>query len=240
MKKWSYGLTTVPQRRKDLLPATLASLRTAGFDKPRLFVDGDPDPVSWSREFGLEVTCRHPKVRTYGNWVLSLAELYIREPGADRYAVFQDDFVTYPHLRTYLEKCSYPEKGYLNLYTFPSNQGRCPMVGQTGRQRVGWYESNQNGRGAVALVFSREAVQTLLIHQHMVERPTDAHRGWKAVDGAVVTAMRKAGWREWVHNPSLVQHTGAHSSMGNKPHLLAESFRGEEFSAMRLVEEWEK
>ncbi len=232
--KWAYGITTVPSRRESLFPRTLASLKLAGFDKPRLFVDGDVDG-SWYRShgLGLEITCRYPAIRTYGNWILSLIELYIREPTADRYAIFQDDFVTYVNLREYLDKCIYPEKGYLNLYTFPSNQQLAP-AGKTG-----WYLSNQMGRGAVALVFSVGAVRTLLTNQasvdHLVERPQDAHRGHKAVDGGIVTALKKAEWKEYVHNPSLVQHTGIVSSMGNPQQLLAPSFRGENYNAMDLL-----
>jgi hypothetical protein len=232
--KWAYAVTTCVQRRKDLLPRTLASLRAAGFDKPRLFVDGDKDALSWEREFGLEVTARYPTIRTYGNWVLALAELYIRNPSADRYFVAQDDFTCYRNLRQYLERCKYPEKGYLNCYTFPSNQIICPKDAQ-GRPLVGWYPSNQLGRGAVALVFDRLAVQTLLRHQHMVERPTDAHRGHRAIDGGIVTAFAKAGWKEYCHNPSLTQHIGDVSSMGNKPHKKAISFRGESFDALELL-----
>ena len=236
--QWAYCVTTVPQRKDDLLPRTLRSLAAAGFDKPRLCVDANTGIAKSSlldvtRAYAeafpeLELTVRYPNIRTYGNWVLSLAELYLYNPGADRFLVAQDDFVTYRNLRQYLEKCPYPERGYWNLYTMPSNQTLAP-------DGTGWYLSNQFGRGAVALVFNRETVLTLLTHQHMVERPMDAHRGWKAVDGGVVTALAKAGWKEFCHNPSLTQHVGLVSSMGNKPHRLAESFRGEEFNALDLL-----
>ena len=227
--KWAYGVTTCPQRRKDLLPRTLASLSAAGFDKPRLFIDGAAGGTDWT-SFGLGCTFRFPTIHTYGNWVLGLAELYVREPAADRYAMFQDDLVTCKNLRRYLDSVQYPEKGYWNLYTFPSNQSLAPGGGKTG-----WYHSNQFGRGAVALIFDRQTVLTLLTHQHMVERPMDAHRGWKTVDGGILTALQKAGWVEWVHDPSLVQHTGLASSMGNKPHKLAVSFPGEEWDASEMI-----
>lgn len=233
--KWAYGVTTVPARRKTLLPSTLASLAGGGFDKPRLFVDGDKDVASWEREFRLEVTCRYPAIRTFGNWALTLAELYIREPAAERYAVFQDDFVTYRNLRQYLEKVPYPAKGYLNLYTFPKSQDSFPRLGQTARFRSGFFQSNQRGWGAVALVFSREAVNVLLTHQHMVERPMDAIKGWRNVDGGIVTAFKKAGWKEYVHNPSLVQHTGHVSSMRSRKHPEATSFLGEAYDALEIL-----
>lgn len=243
--RWAYGVTTVPGRIEDLLPRTLESLKAAGFDRPRLFVDGAPSPRPYEERFpGLAVTVRNPRLRTYGNWIISLAELYVRDPNFDRYALFQDDFVTCRNLREYLERRPFPEDGYGNLYTFMENEqvidGRPP----------GWVESQpirsgrdyhgkrqQGGRGAVALVFTRKGVLDLLTHQHVVHRPQDVASGWKRVDGAVVEAMNRAGYREYVHNPSLVQHTGRVSSMGNIQRPPAKSFRGEEFDCLTLLEE---
>ena len=225
--KWAYGVTTVPSRRDNLLPRTLSSLRRAGFGEPRLFVDGDKDAISWEREFMLGVTARFPAVRTHCNWVLSAYELFARNPSADKYAIFQDDFVTYRNLRAYLDRCKYPERAYFNLYTFPSNQEIA--------KGNGWNRSNQLGKGAVALVFTKTGLLTLLGNRHMLERPLDQSRGHKAVDGGIVTAMRKEGWSEFVHNPSLVQHTGTVSSMGSRPQPQAASFRGEQFDAMELL-----
>lgn len=239
--QWSYGVTTVPERRSTTLPRTLESLRKSGYPTPRLFVDGDSDPKSWEKEFNLQVTCRHPRIRTHGNWVLALYELFIREPGSTRYAIFQDDMVTCRDLRAYLDRCKYPDRGYWNLYTFPENQQLCPP------NHIGWYRSNQFGRGAVALIFSREAVLTLLQSAHMMERPINVDRGWKAVDGGIVTALNKVKiitdnnkveptpWIEYVHNPSLVQHTGEVTTMGSAVHPQAISFPGEEFSAVSLL-----
>jgi glycosyltransferase involved in cell wall biosynthesis len=224
--RWAYGVTTVPERFAELLPRTLASLSQAGFDSPRLFVDGVTDIPPQYRELrGYAASFRYPKVRTFGNWILSLWELYLRDPTADRYAIFQDDFVTYRNLREYLEHCDYPKHGYWNLYTFPRNE----------KPFKGWYLSNQKGLGAVGLVFNNEAVRTLLASEHMANRPLDPNRGWRKVDGGIVDSFRKAGWQEWVHNPSLVQHTGDQSSMGNNQHAKAGSFMGEEYDAMSLL-----
>lgn len=229
MMKWAYGLCTVPERRNTLLIQTLESLRIAGFDSPRLFIDGDShDPNEWAKQFpNFGSTIRSPRIRAYGNWILGLAELWIRNPEAERFAMFQDDFVTVRNLREYLTRCPYPEKGYQNLYTFPSNQ--------TLAKTEGWYPSNQFGRGAVALVFDRAATMALLQSQEMVERVQDAQRGFKAIDGGVVHALKKKGIREYVHNPSLVQHTGLVSAIGNKKHPLATSFRGEGWDCLEML-----
>lgn len=224
---WSYGVTTVLSRRNTLLPRTLLSLKKAGFDNPHLFIDGDNDGKSWEKDFNLSVTCRNPNVRTAGHWVLSLYELYYRHQSADRFALFQDDLVTYYGLRQYLDGCPYPEKGYLNLFTFPSNFNLA-----NGRQ--GWYPSNQFGRGAVALVFSQEAVMGLLQSKHLVHRVQDVHRGYRAIDGGVVDSMKERGYKEYVHNPSLTYHTGDVSSMLNAPHAQTINFNGENYDISNL------
>jgi hypothetical protein len=161
-----------------------------------------------------------------------MTELYIREPNAERYAIFQDDMVCYQNLRGYLDRTLTQEKCYWNLYTFPQNL-------QHGRGAKGWYPSNQKGLGAVALVMTREGVISLLTHRHLVERPMDAHRGWKNVDGGIVESHRKMGWREYVHNPTLVQHIGQVSEIKkqHRKHMEyppTEGFLGEEYDALKL------
>lgn len=227
---WAYGVTTVPARKELLLPRTLASLAEGGFPNPRLFVDGVKDANDYNG-FGKEVTVHWPKIQAFGSWILALWELYVRDGTAGRYAIFQDDFVTYKNLRQYLERCEYPRNGYMNLYTFPKNQKLAPKDG-----KPGWFAASQNGLGAVALVFSREAVVTLLGSMHILKRPQGATlRKFKAIDGAVVDAFRKAGWKEYTHNPSLVQHTGKKSTVGNNEQALASSFKGEGFDALELL-----
>lgn len=246
--KWSYGVTTTIERKETTLPRTLASLAAGGFPTPRLFVDACNCPSEYA-EFGLEVSCRYPRIRTMGNWWLGLVELYTREPAADFYAMFQDDLVTYVNLRQYLESCSYPTRGYLNLYTVPNNENipsRPKVDGPV------WYPSNQCGVGALALVFDREAVISLLKSAHWINRPQDLVRGWRAIDGGIVTALQYAGWKEYVHYPSLVQHTGEQSTCESPqcgaPHFegvgpiaikglaaMPRSFKGEDFDASTMI-----
>lgn len=221
---YAYGVTTCSARIHTLLPMTLQSLGKAGFPKPRLFIDGEADVSKYSNDY--EITQRVPNVRTAGNWTLSAYELYIRNPNAQRYAMFQDDFVTYPNLRAYLDRCEFPETGYWNLYTFPENE-----------RELGWSETKQTGRGAVALIFSNFGLRNLLSSEMYVQRPLEPYRGWRRVDGGIVDAMNERGWREHTHTPSLVQHTGLDSSMGNPRQELAHTFRGEDFDALQLVDE---
>ena len=220
-------MTTCKSRLDTLLPKTLASLAKAGFDDPRLFIDGaDKLPKGLAR---YEKTVRSPPLRTYGNWWASAWELYLRNPHANRYAIFQDDLETVAGLREYLDSAEYPDRGYLNLYTFPENEKD---------DRSGFFPSNQMGRGAVALVFDSVALRTLFGLSHMINRPMSKNPkrpAHKFVDGAIVSAMRKAGFREFVHGPSLTQHIGDRSSMGNRRHPKAKSFPGKNFDARSLI-----
>ena len=199
-----------------------------GFTVDRIFADGCKDPSQYD-EWGIPVTAHDTNLRTHGNWVLGLYELFIRFPHAAHYAMFQDDFICYHNLRQYIERVEKPDNSYLNLYTFPQNQVLVKDDAQ------GWFRSNQKGKGAVALIFSNAAVEVLLTHPHLFGRPKCPKRGHKAVDGGIVDTFRKSGWQEVCHNPSLVQHTGTVSSMGNRTHALANSFRGEHFDATELL-----
>jgi len=224
---WATAVTTVPSRFGDLLPKTLESLAKAGFENPHLFIDGEIKDVVPEYLHPYTKTFRFARLRTFGNWVMAAWELYLRNPKADRFVIFQDDLEACTNLKEYLEKCEYPAKGYLNLLCFPENE----------KPKKGWYLSNQDGKGAVGLVFSNEALRTLLAQPHMVNRPLDAKRGHCSIDGGIVTAMKDAGWFEYVHNPSLIQHTGnGNSSMGHAPFPIASTYLGAEFDALTLLE----
>lgn len=225
--KWTYGVTTVPDRVDGLLPQTLKSLEAAGFDKPRLFIDNCPLALPQVPVY-LEKTAHYPAVKVAGNWILSMWELYIRNPEADRYAIFQDDILLCKNVRQYLEAHPYPRKGYLNLCTYPVNHARA-------EGHVGWYLSNQRGLGAQALVFDRDTIITLLSSAHLAGRMQRGIKKDRSIDGTIRTAMIKVGWHEYVHNPSLVNHVGTESASENlakQPPI--DSFCGEDFDIMTL------
>lgn len=257
---WAYGVTTCAERVDTLLPATLLSLHRAGFTKPTIFADGVADPIRLQMNLStrspalvdLEVVARgRTPVKTFGNWVMGLWELLIRNPKCDRFAMFQDDLVMSLCVREYLDRIVWPTKVYLNLYTFPLNQAvAAPSAGSSLAGRAGWgfFEGKlcangpeyhgrlgNKGLGAVALCFTRDAVVDLLSSRHVVTRPMDACWPTGKLDGCIVTALNTAGWREYCHDPSLVQHIGEQSSMGNKRHPSATSFKGENWSAMEML-----
>lgn len=224
--KWMYGVTTVPSRR-GLLPATISSLKSTGFDVPHLFSDGEG----------------RPKLGTVGNWITALWTLYLLDPHADRYAIFQDDVTFCLGLREYLESVPWREKTYLNLYsseynevvvkkTPPGNFVESYVLNSGGLPNGGGPERWQCGKGALAIVFDGEGVTTLLQSRAMVMKPRSREMPRSKLDGMIVNAMNQAGYRELIHSPSLCQHAGRlDSAMGNDPRPLAQSFPGENFDA---------
>ena len=204
--KWSYGVTTVEARRDSTLPRTLDSLARAGFDTPRLFVDRG--------------------LLAFGNWALAAWELYIREPRADFYAIFQDDILACRGLRGYLERSS-PKAGYLNLY----------LIEDQPVPTLGWFHALRHGKGAQGLVFSNNALCRLLSQSEFVLHPRAVRSSTSNIDGTVFRAMHNAGLKEWAHNPSLLQHINEGSTIvstrGDHNHT-APTFPGEEVDINEL------
>lgn len=221
---WQYGVTTVPFR-KGLLNKTLNSLVGAGFDKPIVFVDSEYD--DYYDRLNLEIVFRSKNLKAYTNWLLTLSELYLRNPEADRYAVFQDDIVLMKDLKQFLSINEYPKDGYWNLFSFLQNE---KLI----KDKKGWLKSNQKGQGGLALVFDNNTALTLLTQPHVYTRTWNRDRKDRFIDGAVVEAIKKSGRYEYIHSPSLVQHIGDVSAIGNPKHPQADTFLGENISALTL------
>jgi hypothetical protein len=181
------------------------------------------------------------------------------------FAMFQDDIIAVKNLRQYLEQMDWPTctfqrqiwarqevaqspGTYLNLYTFLQNE---QVV--AGEESGKWYEGSQisggnsqglqRGQGALGLVFDRDGIKKLLASPITVNKITDPKRGHKAIDGAVATVMNSVGYREMVHNPSLLRHTGILSAIRSQdageetdcPFAPDLTFPGEDFDALSLL-----
>lgn len=238
MKKptWACGLTTCRERFKNLSTMhTAESLYQAGFgDNLTIFKD---DSQLTPSEFVNFVSRQSEPVGAFGNWLLGLWELFLRNPMADYFGMFQDDIRISKDVREYFEKTREhgQKKSYWNLFTMPAtyrgpqNQELCPEGLQ------GWYPSNQMGRGALALIFDNNGVQNLLSSRNLVERANAATNRTRGIDQTVCETLKAVGYVELVHNPSLVQHVSESSTIGSPQYPQASSFRGEKFSALSLL-----
>jgi hypothetical protein len=180
-----------------------------------LFVDGHISGYD-----DLEVVC-HPNVGQLRNWMHALFYLFTTQD-ADRYAIFEDDVLACRQLRQYLERCP-PGKVYWNLITLDENRAYTNDV-------PGWHESNQLGRSACGLVFDRATVDCLLRMEHFVRGPAN---GETMSDAVVIATLKSLGYRELVHYPSLLQHVGLESTLGNSIGG-ASAFVGDDFDLLSL------
>lgn len=253
---YAYGITTVPSRRHTTLPRTLRSLSAGGFPSPRLFVDVPPREKADYESINLDITFRYPALGLHGNWILSLYELYLRDPLVNRYVLFQDDVICYKNLRQYLNRQKLKDDMIWNLYTHapdrqitppdPEPPGailKQPEAGWCGPEGAGWFPSDQLGKGALALVFPREAVKRILAHPHIITKAQD-HKRRNTIDGAISEVIRNLKIIEYCHDPSLVNHIGDESTIGHhyktnrgyeSIYLPCRTFRGESFDAMELL-----
>lgn len=218
VRSWVVGVTFVGERIDTTLPATRASLRKAGFPKPSLFQDGDGPK----------------RVGAFGNWVLSAWEMYLTRPDADFYLLVQDDVVFCTGVRAYLEAMLDPAATdrYWNLYSTPETAAGTTGFSPSPTLPVG----GQVGRGALALVFTAPVLRLLLSSPHLTAKAASGDPlSRKNVDGAVVTALNKAGVAEHVSTPSLVQHEGIISTLGHRPGVKTPLFPGEGFDAGTLL-----
>lgn len=231
--KWMIGVTAVP-KRMDMLKTSLQSLYDGGFGRPTVFFDSAACPVDLPDH---EIVFRGSNIRTYGHWILTLLELYIRDPYCDRYAIFQDDVLCYRNTRQYLDTLLFPSQGYWNLYTGTFSIQNANVTNEEIIQNadVGFVESNQRGHGAQGLVFSNHAVSLLFRSESMFSRLWNPMKRHCSVDGFVVTALKAHGWKEYIHAPTLLQHIGETSSMGHGTQPKAKSFLGESFDAMSFL-----
>lgn len=181
-----------------------------------MFVDGQAGAIIG------DVVERHGPIGAMGNWTLGMWELYIRDSDAELYIMFQDDILAVPNLRRFLEQLYYPPTGYLNLMTMVCNE---PADRGLPASTRGWYLSDQRGMGAQALVFSNDMLRVLFSCKEFIEKPKHARKPDRNIDGCISDAMKTAGVQEWVHYPSLVQHIGRESAIGNAWKGSAPSFK---------------
>ena len=232
--EWCYGVTTVPKRIEDgTVLRTLYSLEQGGFGHPHLFIDGG---VTGSLQFkAASVTMRTEPLGAFGAWFSAVWALYTLQPFAKRYAVLQDDLVVCYNLRQYLETIHLGGTQYWNLFTYPHNEGD-----------QGFHESDQMGKGALALVFSNYVLRLLLRQPLMIQKPQDQRRPKKSIDGRIIEALKPLGIKEMVHSPGLVQHIGLESTINTVARdketdqiipRVCNSFVGEQFDALELVHE---
>jgi hypothetical protein len=203
---WSVGVTTAP-RRVPTLGSTLASLQSAGWDCPRLFVE--PGTKIPSRFAHLSQSVRDQPLGAFPNWYLGLAELVMRDPRCDAYMMVQDDVLFARNIRAFLETALWPSPdcGCVSIF--------CPSHYAVGCA-PGFHLEDRGWRtwGALALIFPNPSARALVgspapvCHRHHGPRG-----GSRNIDSLVGAWCRQAGRPFYTFAPSLAEHHGQTSTL---------------------------
>lgn len=228
--KWSVGITTVPERVYTTLPGTIESLMNAGFSSQvAVCISSGTSSLELTlptRGKWAFFTNVHSRLGgAIGNWLLTAWELYLDDPHADRYAIFQDDIICSRGLREYLEATTTHTDGYWNCCTYPDNLKDFAA----NNPPEGWTPAHSPlGLGAQGLVFTNEGIRALLKSPYFVDlvHQTPDRTG---IDGIVKSVMGWAGFTEYVHYPSLIAHVNSPSTLGHNPQPESAGFRGPNF-----------
>ncbi|MEZ6132653.1 MAG: hypothetical protein R3C59_28635 [Planctomycetaceae bacterium] len=204
VREWAVAVTTAP-RNQETLDHCLNSLAAAGWNTPRIVIDGD---VAISERWAhLAVTQRLPKIGAWPSYYLTLIELLMRSPTASAFMVVQDDvvFFQHPSLRTYLESVLWPgdQPGIVSLY--------CSRAYSAAER--GWHSLNEPLIwGGQALVFSRETLMQLVSDAEVTShRLTES--GLANIDGVIGKWAFETNTPVHVCSPSLSQHIGHVSAL---------------------------
>lgn len=208
--RWAAGVLTAP-RPTPTIAETLRSLARAGFSDLHLFAE----PGSWiPDEFAHLPRTRHGRrLGNVGNFHTTLTTLLFLEPEADAFVVFQDDVEAPPGLREWCEREFWPHSaGIVSLYTCGAQHDQSP----------GWRLLSpglHHTLGGLGFVFRRSVLEEFLC-----DGRSFAFRRAKARtcdDGVLGEWVARRGASIAYHTPSLLGHTGTHSSLELDGHGIA-------------------
>lgn len=223
---WATGVLTAP-RPKPTIRETLRSLRAGGFESVHVFAE----PGSWiPEEFrSLPLTVHGQTLGNLGNFFTSLMALYMTDPRADCYAVFQDDVEVARGLRPWCDGEFWPQDtGLVSLFTSRVH----------GDDTLGW-RVLKLGRyrtfGAQAFVFRRDVLQQLLTDRQSLEFRETRRHGSDAVVGEWAA---RQGVGIAYHTPSLVQHVGTAAAIAGPGHGLGRAGIADAVGSVERIPAW--
>jgi hypothetical protein len=204
VRRWAVGVTTAP-RRQPTLESCLDSVVRAGWDSPRLFLDGTLRvPPRYAH---LPTSWREEGIGAWPSWYLALVELLVSCPDVDAYLLLQDDAVLHDRgsLRSYLERVLWPGDRPEIISLFYAGDDMTP----------GWHRTEANASWAtMALVFPPVLARQLVTDPESTEALFLASaRRHVPIPNVVFEWTDRCEIRTWYTVPSLSQHIGNSSTI---------------------------
>lgn len=203
MSTWSIGIVTAP-RAKFFLAGTITGLRQGGWQHEDITVYAEPrSPVV--RQPAVTISVNKGLLGETGNWWQALQG--VASKTADYYAVFHDDVVVRPGVRSLIEASAVLPAAVYSLFT-PAN-----IAAVAGDDEYGWFEPR------VGVMF--KTAQALVITKHMLpillERFDHAASISLGIGASLSLLCHELYLPFMCYRPSLAQHTAdAVSSTGRE------------------------
>jgi len=204
VRNWAIGLTTAP-RRAPTLEQTLDSVVRAGWDNPRLFLDGTVHlPQRYQH---LSISWRSESIGAWPSWYMALTELLLQSPAADAYVMLQDDVMLYDRedLGKYLQRVLWPgdRPGIVSLFYNGSST------------KSGWHRMvNEWPCSAQALILSPATARSLLCDEKLSRICLSASYGNHVpIPEVIAEWVYRSRTEAWYATPSLAQHIGNTSTI---------------------------
>lgn len=238
--KWLVAVQACRRPQRQTIDRTLKTLALAGWPEPIVFWDGPLEEEARRRILAKAAQWGAPDFVVRGRPAGALAsfgaiaaELAAREPEA-AHLIVQDDVALSANVRQYLDARGWPRDAVL-LKLFAPDETIAAAA------EPGWTEIPEelHMRGAQALLFPPGELERLVASPHILNQRRglirgSSHRTNEAIDNVVARWAREAGGRQYVHNPSLAQHTAPTADNSALGHVFPEasSWRGERFDCL--------
>lgn len=200
VQKWAVGILTSARKSQTIIK-TVKALEHAGWDAGIIFAE----PQSYVN-CGDNWDCvnRFRQIGIFGNWILGLYELFIRNIDADAFLMMQDDIIIAPNTRKYLESALWFTEGPHLVSLFG------PNVADKDESNS-WRSTSKYGGGPASLVMSHETVQEILsslipLRYYGIKRKTSFD------DLGIFSLASSKKWPVYYPKPSIGDHIGHQST----------------------------
>lgn len=196
---WTVGIVTATRPGRSTLPATIQSVRDAGWTGT-ITVSREPGTYVSSYLHAIVTHDHRGQPGPYRNWLNLLRVLVEEADPGDRLLVLEDDLELSGGLRSFLDLVQPLPDGLTSLY--------CAAPLDSGKVEVGWrpVEVPIRAYGALAYTFTRELAQRFLKSCHE-PHPT------LGTDHLVGRWCRDQGVPYRVSTPSFARHRGSRSCL---------------------------
>lgn len=202
IEKWAVGVTTSPRKHPTIVK-TIKAMEKAGWDNGTIFAEPG-SYINCGENWDYVHRCK--KTGIFGNWMLGLYELFIRNIDADAFFIIQDDIIVAPGSKSYLEEALwFTDQPHLVSLFGPNAIDK--------DESNGWRKIAKYSGGPNSIIMSHETVQEILSSIIPLRYYGIQHQKKTSFDDLGIFAlMSQNNWPVFYPKPSIGDHIGHQST----------------------------